>query len=290
MKILVTGATGFIGSHLIPALLDAHYETAILKREKSELKNLISVRDMMKTYRSDTYDDIYRGIHDFMPDVVIHLATLYLNKHNSDDIEKLIDANITFGSYILEAMTENKIIRFINIGTQAQHFGDKQYCPVNLYAATKQAFKDILSFYEEKGIVHKTIELFDTYGEGDTRKKIMDLLISACKNNQPLELTAGEQTIDLSYVGDICAFMVKYIGSNDFFDNETIALSGNTIELRELGDMIENEFEVKNVLRWGAKPYRENEMMRPPVYYRQIKLNQRTLEEYVKNVVNRLNL
>jgi nucleoside-diphosphate-sugar epimerase len=284
MRILVTGATGFIGSHLVPVLLEAGNTIAILKRSKSPLKALDIFANDIKSYNSDTYTDINSRIKDFNPDIVIHLATLYINKHSVGDIDDLIYSNITFGTYLLEAMATNNISKLINIGTQAQHFESKEYCPVNLYAATKQAFKDILSFYESKGITNKTIELFDTYGEGDTRKKIMDLLIGACKNKQPLELTAGEQTIDLSYVGDICNFIAQHITKNDFFDNETIALIGNMIRLRDLGGMIENQFEVQNVLRWGAKSYRENEMMKPPVYYRQVKLNQDSLKTYLKNM------
>jgi nucleoside-diphosphate-sugar epimerase len=278
-RIMVTGATGFIGSHLIPILLREYYQVAIIKRKQTKYEN-----SNVRIIDSDCCESIRSGIKDFKPDVVIHLATLYINKHTPAQIAELINSNITFGTYILEAMAENNILRFVNIGTYAQHFGGKEYCPVNLYAATKEAFKDILAFYESKAIQHKTIELFDTYGEGDTRKKIMELLITACLNKKPLDLTSGEQFLDLSSVDDICEFLVSHIKKPDFFDNGTIALSGNVIKLRDLGAIIESHFNAPGILHWGAKQYRDNEMMKPPEYHPKVQLNQDSLRKYIEKV------
>jgi nucleoside-diphosphate-sugar epimerase len=284
MRVTVTGATGFIGSHLIPKLLEKKHIVSIFKRTKSELKKLDYLRSSITVFKSDTYNDITLGIKEFCPDIVIHLATLYINKHSSEQIADLINSNILFGTYILEAMLENNVKNFINIGTQAQHFKNKNYSPVNLYAATKEAFKNILIFYETKGIRFKTIELFDTYGDGDTRQKIMELLIAACRNKRPIDLTPGEQFLDLSYIGDICNFLVSNIDVLNFIDNETIALSGNIIKLRSLGTMIEKQFNVHGILKWGAREYRENEMMEPPQYYRKVYLDQNSLEKYIENL------
>jgi len=265
MKILVTGATGFIGSHIVPALFERKHRVAILKRSASPLRNLNRYAAQLAVYSSDNYNEINNGMKEFEPDAVIHLAARYINKHNAENTNDLISSNITFGTLILESMYENNITKFVNIGTQAQHFGNKEYGPLNLYAATKQAFKDILFYYETKGIMHKTLEFYDTYGEGDTRKKIMELLIGAGQNNEKLDLTKGEQSIDLSFAGDISDYIVEHITTSDFFDNKTIALSGEVINLHDLGDIIEKYFNKQGLFNWGAKPYRENEMMSPQI-------------------------
>jgi nucleoside-diphosphate-sugar epimerase len=188
MKILVTGATGFIGTNLVPVLLRAGHEAAIIKRKTTKPD---SIAANVLSIDAESYAAICSGINAFNPDIVIHLAALYVNKHIPEQIPDLISSNITFGVNILEAMAENNVTKFINIGTQAQHFGNSRYCPANLYAATKEAFKNILIFYETKGIKHKTVEFFDTYGKGDTRKKIIDLLITACRNKEP-QLSANQ--------------------------------------------------------------------------------------------------
>lgn len=286
MKILVTGATGFIGSYLVPALLKEDHRVAIVKRQGTPLKALASFAGKLQIYNSESYNEINRGMKDFNPDLVIHLAALYVSRHSASDISGMVSSNITFGAFILESMAENNIEKLLNIGTQAQHYGGREYGPVNLYAATKQAFKDILIFYKSRGIRHKTIEFYDTYGEGDTRKKIMELLVTACQNNENLDLTEGEQRVDLAFAGDICDFFVKHITDGGFFDNTTSALSGEVIRLRDLGDLIEKHFNRCGLFNWGARPYRENEMMSPPEYYPKIKLNRSSLESYIKRSAN----
>ncbi|WP_010254907.1 NAD-dependent epimerase/dehydratase family protein [Treponema primitia] len=284
MRILITGATGFIGSHLVVSLLNAKHTIAILKRKSSGLKSLESLQERINILAVDTYYDINTGIKQFMPDMVIHLAALYINKHSPENIANLINTNITFGTQVLEAMMENRVMQFLNIGTRWQHIGNKRYCPANFYAATKAAFKDMLVYYEVQGIKHKTIELCDTFGAGDNRKKIMDILISACQNNDVVELTPGEQILDLSYVDDICEFITSNISAAGFFDNKTISLSGTTIRLRELGMMIEKAFKTSGSFKWGAKSYRDNEVMNPPIYYKKNQLNKDSLEKYIKNM------
>jgi nucleoside-diphosphate-sugar epimerase len=286
MKILMTGATGFIGTHLVFSLVKHGHEVAILKRKDSALKMLVSLRDTIQVFNSDTYEDISFAIGKYAPDVVVHLATLYINQHKPGEIAGLINSNILFGTYVLEAMAEKGITKFLNIGTRWQHLENKRYCPANLYAATKEAFKDILGYYGTKNIRHKTLELGDTYGKGDTRKKIMELLITACQKKEKLDLTPGEQVIDLIFVDDICRFIASNITSSVFFDNKTVSLSGTVIRLRDLGATIEREFKTKGLLNWGGKPYRGNEVMEPPSYYGKIRLNPNSLETYIKNAAN----
>jgi nucleoside-diphosphate-sugar epimerase len=286
MKILITGATGFVGSHLVFTLLRHGHEVAILKRKDSGLRGLISVQAKIQIFISDTYNDISLAVKDFSPNVVIHLAAMYINQHKPEHIFELVNSNILFGTHVLEAMMENGVINFLNIGTRWQHLKNKRYNPANLYSATKEAFKDILVYYGTKGIKHKTLELGDTYGSGDTRKKIMELLITACQKNERIDLTPGEQVLDLTFVDDICRFIVSKVDSTGFFDNKTVSLSGTAIKLRDLGTTIEREFKTEGLFNWGGKAYRENEAMEPPLYYKKVQFGLNSLEPYIKNIID----
>jgi nucleoside-diphosphate-sugar epimerase len=286
MRIFVTGATGFIGTHLVGSLLRNGHDVAIIKRKDSGLKGLEPFHDKIHIFVSEIYDDIYFGIKEFIPDAVIHLAALYYNQHKPEHIVELINSNIVFGTYILEAMIANGVSKFLNVGTRWQHLKNKRYNPANLYSATKEAFKDILIYYGTKDIKHKTIELGDTYGSGDTRKKIMEMLVNACQKKEKLDLTPGEQILDLTAVDDISAFIVKNIGSPIFFDNTTVSISGAVIKLHDLGAMVEQEFKTEKIFNWGGKSYRKNEVMEPPFYYRKVHLNPNSLEEHIKNIVS----
>jgi nucleoside-diphosphate-sugar epimerase len=267
MKILLTGATGFIGSNIIPALMANKFTVGILKRKTSALKSLSVYVNSITIFNYEKYSEIENSVSEFRPDLIIHMATLYINRHQGDDINSLIESNISFGVQLLEAMQKNGVRKILNIGTRWQHVNDQQFNPANLYAATKHAFTIFLDYYKKQGIEYKTLELCDTFGKNDSRKKIVDLLVDACEKKHAIDLSPGEQVLDLMYVGDLCDYIIKHIENEGFFDGTTVSLSGSIIKLRELGRIIENIYGVKNILNWGGRNYRENEVMFPPVYF-----------------------
>lgn len=265
MKIMCTGTTGFIGTNLVFKLLAAKHVVALLKRKTSSLHILEQVRNDIIIYDYTTYTDIQNAITDFMPDVVIHLATLYINRHKVNDIPQLIESNILFGTQLLEAMKNSGVQKFINFGTRWQHVDNTFYNPANLYAATKQAFFDMLLWYMKNGISAKTLELCDTFGKYDTRKKIVNLMIEACKDKKHLDLSPGEQILDMVFIDHVINYLLKNIGNDGFFDNTALQLIGSEIKLKDLGCLIETLSGVTGFLRWGEKPYRNNEVMTPPL-------------------------
>ena len=265
MKIVCTGATGFIGSYLVPALLNKKHNVAVLKRKISDLKQLEKQKDNLTVYDYVNYQDIETALQEYKPNLVIHLAALYINNHSKEELQALINSNILFGTHILEAMRNAGVDKILNFGTRWQHMNNQRYDPANLYAATKQAFTDILCWYNKNGIMSKTLELCDTFGKNDTRKKIVSLLIDACRNKIPLDLSPGEQILDITYIDDLVEYIISNIEDNDFYDNTVVQISGTEIKLKDLGTLIEKQYGVKGFLRWGAKGYRKNEVMRPPL-------------------------
>jgi hypothetical protein len=114
----------------------------------------------------------------------------------------------------------------------------------------------------------------------------MELLITACQKRERLDLTPGKQMLDLTSVDDISGFITSNIGLSGFFDNKILSISGTIIKLRDLGKTIEREFKTEGLLNWGRKPYRENEVMKPPFYYKKTRLSPNSLEKYIKDVAH----
>src|SRR5439155_8470421 len=140
----------------------------------------------------------------------VHLASYFVAEHRLQDVAPLIASNLLFATQLADAVTAAGIGRFVNTGTAWQHYQDAEYDPVCLYAATKQAFDDILRFYRERcGLRVVTLELCDTYGLGDRRKKLMSLLIERIKDRQPLAMSAGEQRISLVYISDVVEAFIR---------------------------------------------------------------------------------
>lgn len=268
MNIFITGATGFIGKHLVNKLIQEGNLVTInlYGEEQSPFTNEV------KTYRlakSDITTDILflqQGAYDG----IIHLASLYLTIHKPEEAVKLIDSNVGFSTYILECAAQAHINWFINTGTFWQNFQNADYSPVNLYAATKQAFESIARYYiETEQIRFVTLRLCDTYGPNDTRPKIFNLWERIARTGETLDMSAGEQLIDISFIDDIInAFTLL---ANHLQHNHPQVTAGDVYAvkadkrytLKQLAAIYEEATGTKLNINWGAKPYRDREVMIP---------------------------
>lgn len=267
MKILISGATGFIGKHLVSALLEKKHEIIIIKHQRDLTE--IDTR-VLATYTFD-FDNVEKDI-DYLKnqkiDGTIHLASLFLSTHNSEDIKNLIDTNLFFSTYLLETSYKANIKWFINTGTFWQNYQNAEYSPVNLYAATKQAFQTIAQYYiETRRIRFVTLKLCDTYGTGDTRPKILNLLNDISKSGGILKMSAGEQTLDISHINDIVDayyLLMLLLSENKIETGSEFAVKAKQrYTLKEVADLFQNITGKKLNIVWGGKPYRDREVMVP---------------------------
>lgn len=196
------------------------------------------------------------------PTVCFHLATAFRGVHVAADIDPMIETNIGFGAKVSEAVSQSGDCRFVSTGTVWQHYDAQTYSPVSLYAATKQAFTDVLRFYQEvEHLDVVTLELTDTYGQGDTRPKLLPHLVRAVREGLPVELTDGTQLIDLLHVSDaVSALLATANGESGATYG---ASSGTAITLKELVQRIEAVTGRTIDARWGAREARPREMLRP---------------------------
>lgn len=268
MKILVTGATGFIGQNLVKLLLNKNYEIhAIIKLNSNSSK--IDKRARIFKY-DENIDVLIKYFNKENFDGVIHLASLFLASHTSKDIANLINSNIRFGTELLEACKESNVQWFLNTGTFWQNYNNEKYNPVNLYAATKEAFEAIAKFYTETSdLIFTTVKLNDTFGPDDTRNKVFNLWNKIAKTGEMLDMSKGEQIIDISYIEDVINayhVLIEHLNSNkkETFKNKTYVIeSKERISLQELSKIFEEATNKKLNINWGAREYREREVMIP---------------------------
>ena len=158
MKILITGVTGFIGQNLTKCLLENNnYDLYAVVRSQSDILH-VDKRITLFEYDSDI-EKLIAFFQDEKFDGVVHLASLFLAKHCSSDINQLVHSNIQFGTELLEASKVANVKWFINTGTFWQNYHDEPYNPVNLYAATKEAFSIIAKYYTEtSSLVFSTLK------------------------------------------------------------------------------------------------------------------------------------
>jgi nucleoside-diphosphate-sugar epimerase len=262
-RALVTGATGFIGAHLVQHLQQRGCTVAILGRPGS-IKNYSGRR---YEYTGETSHAIH-ALTDFKPDVLFHLASYFLATHAPEQVTTLITSNILFGAQLLEAMQATDCSVLINAGTAWQNYKQLEPSPVNLYAATKQAFEDLALYYvQAAGLRMITLRLFDSYGPSDPRPKLLRLLLDSIKTDQPLAMSPGDQILDLVHVDDICEAFI-HAGNLALESQSTTpkvyALSGRQRRtLKEVVATLEEASGRKLNIDFGARPYRTREVMTP---------------------------
>ena len=270
MNILITGATGFIGSNLLKKLIQSNHNLFCTLRENED--NPYGENKVKSiTLHSDNINDPIKFFEDNKIEGVIHLAAYVLSGNQEPkDIEILVNSNIKFGTILLEVATQANVKWFINTGTYWQNYNSLDYSPVNLYAATKQAFENIAKFYyETNNIMFCTLRLFDTFGKNDTRNKIFNLWDKISKSGEVLDMSCGEQIMDFSYIDDI---VDAYILLTDYLHNDSELVkkgdvfylqSSERYSLKELSKIFEKVTSTKLNINWGGKPYKDREVMEP---------------------------
>lgn len=266
-NIVVTGATGFVGSNLVRFLLKKDFKIYVILRTDSDLANLTDIKEVIEIFRYDNeINHLIEYFNIIKPITVLHLASNFIAEHESNQIDSLIKSNITFGLHLLEAMKVSGVKQLINTGTSWQHFNNEDFNPVCLYAATKQAFESLIEYYvQAEGFKAVTLKLFDTYGETDTRPKLINLLNKFADENIELNMSPGEQFLDLVYIEDVCeAFYVglKLIDAKDYQGHNSFAVSSDkSFKLKEVIELFELVSGKNIKVIWGGKPYRKREVM-----------------------------
>lgn len=266
-KIILTGATGFIGSNLAKHLVDLHYEVAVIVRPNSSLDILNPQLNSMTVFvYQDNLDELIEFFQNFHADAVVHLAAYFVAEHLPSQIDRLIDSNIRFSMHIMEAMHQANVKNIINTSTSWQHYDNEEYNPVSLYAATKQAVEDILKYYSHVWDFNCTnLVIYDSFGPNDTRNKIIALFKKIANTSEQLKMSPGEQKIDLIYITDIIDAYV--LSLENLFNGRTTGFnkyhlnSGNEKSLKEIATAFALVFGVSLPIVWGERPYRKREVM-----------------------------
>jgi nucleoside-diphosphate-sugar epimerase len=267
-KVLVTGGTGFIGQHLLYKLVALGCDVHAIKRKDFQEKSYTSINDTTWHFFDGTTLSLISILQKTKPDLVIHLASLFLSQHSNQNLDDLIHSNVLFGTQLLEAMDMANVRLFLNAGTSWQNFQNEAYSPVNLYAATKQAFEDICLYYcQAKNMSMLTLRIFDTYGINDPRPKLMPTLQRASMTGERLDLSPGDQLIDLVYIDDVidCFVLATQRLLNGLVAGpEVYALSSLTpVRLKELVQLYASISNRNLNIQWGVRPYRDREVMIP---------------------------
>lgn len=250
-KVLVTGASGFIGSHTVVELMNRGADVGATVRASP-------VEGVALSIPVDT--NMEDRIRKFHPQIVIHLATKFLSEHVQKDIPSLVDSNITFGTRVLNAATDIGA-QVVTTSSAWQHYEGREYSPVSLYAAMKQALITVAEYYKLSGLDFRELVLFDSYGIHDRRGKLVSRLLEAAWSGCSIDMGPGDQLIDLLYVSDTVSAILTLAELEIAEQSTFVARSGHPLSIKELVEKIECVTGRQINAHWGRREPRPKEML-----------------------------
>lgn len=195
MKALLIGASGFLGRNLYQAFDDRGYEVAKLS---------------FRPHKEHIFcDNLKSLLLEFKPDCIINAASSQESGDNPKSLIELNSSNILLNSFIAWGInTYHAKCSLITFGSYWQYRNNVRM-PFNAYAASKSAAECMLEHYVQDGLKVIWFFLSDTYGQNDTRNKIVNSMVNSIKNETQLNMTAGEQYIDLIHISDVSEAVIK---------------------------------------------------------------------------------
>jgi CDP-paratose synthetase len=265
-RLLITGATGFIGQNLIPEIIKKFPEIKILTLNRRINKAIA----MFPFGQCEHAEGVHiETIKRFNPEIAFHLATFTTAENSFDVIKPMIEANITFGTELLSIFGDCPDFKlFVNTGSFSEYSsGAEKINDAYLYSATKSAFRVIVAYYSQlKGFNYITATPYSVYGGKPTVKRLMDYLIESLNAEIPVSMTSGEQILDFIHINDITSFFISILTNPSLFilpeNGEEFHLgTGTGISVKNLASIIEEISGQKCNIRWGGRPYREQDIM-----------------------------
>jgi nucleoside-diphosphate-sugar epimerase len=246
MRALVTGATGFLGSHLVHLLLAEGDDAAVLVRPESDRGRLADVADRL------TVVEAYPGplkasraqIAAFAPDTVFHLAWDGVHGADRDDVGRL-SGNVRLSLKLVDLAADLGCTAFVGLGSLAEYGPqsgvideDTPAHPTTAYGVGKLAvgllLEPIARASDMRGV---WLRLFSAYGPRDHPRYLIPYVISELLAGRVPHLTAGNQPYDTLYCTDV-ANALRTAAATGQCRGQYVLASGAAVTVREIAEAI----------------------------------------------------
>ena len=262
-KVLVTGATGFVGANLVRRLVREGYEVHILTRPTSNKWRLTNVLSKLNDHTVDLLEEKkLRGlIKEIEPEIIFHLAVagIYGGVHLPE--KNLIETNFLGTVNLVNACNDIDYKCFINTGSSSE-YGPKKHpmketdvCePINMYGITKCAatlYGRFVAKTEDKPIVG--FRLFSPYGPYDDMTRLITYAIIKALQNNDLNLANPEAVRDYIYIEDVVDLYMKSIEKAYELKGEVFNVgSGSQTTIRYVVNKIMELTQSKSSINWRS--------------------------------------
>ena len=258
-RVLVTGGNGYLGRNLVAQLKKIQAEVFVMDKNGVE-DSCTFIVDITKE------NEVNQAIQKIQPEIVFHLAASLNRARNFDQFEE-IDAINHKGTYhLLKALNGIDYENFI-FASSSEIYGDNPSpfvenqvpSPASPYSLTKVYAEQLIQTYSKTYNKNYTIlRIFNFFGRDMSPQFFIPQMIETLKKNEVFEMTEGEQTRDFLYLDDIVQAMI--LSAKQATNSTYNVCSGEAISLRELVLETKKKLGSQSEIRFGALPYRENEV------------------------------
>jgi len=215
VPVLVTGANGFVGSHLCRYLVNLNAEVHVFVRDASDRSRLRDIEDKITVWHGDItlYNLVCNCLLGARPKVIFHLAAARDVKRDIALLAPVVNTNLTGAINLFRAVEETGISPscIVNTGS-SEEYGNGQTpfvesqreMPVSPYSLSKVAATHLgQMLYRTSGLPVVTLRPFLVYGPGQSTDMFIPSLIRHCLEKKDFSMTAGDQTRDFVYIDDL---------------------------------------------------------------------------------------
>lgn len=261
-RILITGAAGFIGSHLTKLVLGQFNDCEVIGLDNYSYgvpenlhkcsKNPVNRLEMIE---GDVRDEnlVFKLIKEI--DVLVHLAAEPFIPHCFTKAEDFLSTNVIGTMNLLQCSLRANVEKFVYVST-SEVYGTAKYIPIDenhptrphsTYAATKLAAENLTStFCKEHDIPTVIVRPFNTFGPRDSHPRVIPEIIRQLSKFKRVQLGSLTPSRDFTYVGDIANGIAKAIAAEEAV-GEIINLGhGQEIRIAELVEMVSEIMGISN--------------------------------------------
>jgi nucleoside-diphosphate-sugar epimerase len=264
--VLLTGITGFIGSHLAETLSE-QYQVVGLVRKSSDLWRCDEIKNPNIILVDLDGEGALNHLQELSPRFLIHSAWGGVSAANRDDWQAQVE-NVLFAARLLRLARELGIKHFISFGSQAEYRSfsgrvdeNQPRQPISAYGASKLATCNIMeAFCTRYDITWNWFRLFSVYGTRESWNWFIPSLIKNALKNTDMDLTGCEQRYDYIYGPELGEAILKVM-THEPVSGVFNLTSNGSVSLKSIVEKIRDKTGTKAQFKFGALPYRENQVM-----------------------------
>jgi nucleoside-diphosphate-sugar epimerase len=262
-RILVTGAAGFIGSHVVRSLLAAGQEVGVVIRPGASLARLIDVAERLTVFPCDlaTASTLRPVLVEWPPQACIHLAWYVEPGKHLTAPENVAAVTASLG--LLDELIRAGCRRVVMAGTSAEYDTDPGYLredgplrPLTLYGSSKAALSFLArQIAADAGVDLVWARIFQVFGPYEDERRVIPALIRSLMRGEPFAASAGDQIRDYMHVADVATALTALAERGPA--GTVNVCSGVPVTMRYLMETVGDIVGSTELIRFGAVPYRD---------------------------------